>query len=142
MDIQNFVGIILMLKKLRTLQFDIETTFFYSDLDEEINMKLPDGYVKYMLKVHNINIDPSTDVILLMKAIYGLDHAARQWWKIFKEVMATSCDYCPSKSDPCLFIKKTADGEPIFLSAYTLMMGNLWNTRGYKGSDICSMQSI
>jgi hypothetical protein len=24
-----------------------------------------------------------------------------------------TCDYYPSKSDPCIFIKKAADGEPI-----------------------------
>jgi Reverse transcriptase (RNA-dependent DNA polymerase) len=34
--------IIKVLKKLRTGQFDIESTFFYSDIDEEIYMKLPD----------------------------------------------------------------------------------------------------
>jgi hypothetical protein len=27
--------------------------------------------------------------------------------------MMATCDYYPSKSDPCLFIKKAADGEPI-----------------------------
>jgi hypothetical protein len=42
-------------------------------------------------------------VLLLKKAIYGLVHAARQWWKNFKEAMA-GC------TDPCLFIKK-ANGD-------------------------------
>jgi hypothetical protein len=44
--------------------------------------------------------------------MYGLFQAARQRWKKFKEVMAT-CDYYTRKSDPCLFIKKAADGDPI-----------------------------
>jgi Reverse transcriptase (RNA-dependent DNA polymerase) len=104
--------IIKVLKKLRTVQFDIETAFLYSELDEAIYMRLPDGYVKYMLEVYNVQIDSSTQVLLLKKAIYGLVQAARQWWKKFKEIMAT-CDYYPSKSDPCLFIKKAPDGEPI-----------------------------
>jgi Reverse transcriptase (RNA-dependent DNA polymerase) len=69
-----------VLNKLRTGQFDIETAFLYSELDEEIYMRLPDGYVKYMLEVHNVKIDPSTHVLLLNKAIYGLVQAARQWW--------------------------------------------------------------
>jgi Reverse transcriptase (RNA-dependent DNA polymerase) len=113
--------IIKELKKLHTGQFDKETAFLYSELDEEIYMRLPDGYVNYMLEVHNVEIDPSTLVLLLKKAIYGLDQAAIQWWKKIKEVMAT-CDYYPSKSDPCLFIKKAADGEPSLLLSYMLLM--------------------
>jgi hypothetical protein len=61
-----------------------------------------------MLEVHNFNIDPRTHVLLLKKAIYGLVQAARQWWNKFKEGMAR-CDYYPSKSDPCLFMKKADD---------------------------------
>jgi Reverse transcriptase (RNA-dependent DNA polymerase) len=71
--------IILVLMKLRTGQFDVETAFLYSDLDEEIYITNPEGYVRYMLEVHNKRIDPSTHVLLLKKAIYGLVQAARQW---------------------------------------------------------------
>jgi hypothetical protein len=74
-------------------------------------MRLPNGYVKYMLEVHNFKIDPTTYALLLKRAIYGLVQITRQRWKKFKEVKAT-CDYYPSKSDPCLFIKKAADVEP------------------------------
>jgi Reverse transcriptase (RNA-dependent DNA polymerase) len=48
----------------------------------------------------------------LNKAIYGLVQAARQWWKTFKKVMA-ECNYYPSKSYPCLFIKKAEKDEPL-----------------------------
>jgi hypothetical protein len=41
-----------------------------------------------------------------------LVQAARQWWKMYREGKA-KWDYYPSKSDPCLFIKKAADGNPI-----------------------------
>jgi hypothetical protein len=71
--------IIKVLKNLRAGQFYIETAFLYSELDEEIYMRLPDGYVKYMLEVHNVKIHPSTHVLLLKKAIYGIVQAARQW---------------------------------------------------------------
>jgi Reverse transcriptase (RNA-dependent DNA polymerase) len=63
--------IIRLLRKQRTGQFDIETAFLYSELDEKIYMRLPNGYVKYMLEVHYVKIDPSTHVLLLKKAIYG-----------------------------------------------------------------------
>jgi Reverse transcriptase (RNA-dependent DNA polymerase) len=38
--------IIKVLMKLRTGQFHLETAFLYSDLDEEIYIRLPDRYVK------------------------------------------------------------------------------------------------
>jgi hypothetical protein len=62
--------IIQVLMKLRTGQFDVETALLYSDLDEEIYMRIPEGYDRYMLEVHNKKIDPSTHVLLLKKTIY------------------------------------------------------------------------
>jgi Reverse transcriptase (RNA-dependent DNA polymerase) len=50
--------IIRVLMKLRTGQFDIETAFMYSDLDEAIYMRIPEGYVRYMLEVHNKTFIP------------------------------------------------------------------------------------
>jgi Reverse transcriptase (RNA-dependent DNA polymerase) len=104
--------IIKVLMKLRTGQFDIETAFLYSDLEEEIYMRMPKGYAQYLLEVHNKEIAPNTFVLLLNKAIYGLVQAARQWWKKFKAILA-ECSYYPSKSDPCLFIKKAEKDEPL-----------------------------
>jgi Reverse transcriptase (RNA-dependent DNA polymerase) len=75
-------------------------------------MRIPEGYVRYMLEVHNKKIDPSTHVLLLKKAIYGLVQGSRQWWKKFKEAMA-GCNYFPSIADPCLFIKKANGDEPL-----------------------------
>jgi Reverse transcriptase (RNA-dependent DNA polymerase) len=69
--------IIKVLMKLRTGQFDIETAFLYSDLEEEIYMRMPEGYARYQLEVHNKDIDPNKHVLLLKKAIYGLVQAAR-----------------------------------------------------------------
>jgi Reverse transcriptase (RNA-dependent DNA polymerase) len=110
--------IIKVLMKLRTGQFDIETAFLYSDLEEEIYMRIPKGYSKYMMEVHNTKIDSNTHVLLLKKAIYDLVQAARQWWKQFKEVMAM-CNLFSSKSDPCLFIKKAKEDEPLsFVKIY------------------------
>jgi Reverse transcriptase (RNA-dependent DNA polymerase) len=63
-----------------------------------------------MKEVHNRDIDSTTHVLQLKKAIYGLVQAARQWWKKFKEVMA-GCNYYPSKAYPCLFMKKVKDDE-------------------------------
>jgi hypothetical protein len=54
-----------IIMKQRTGQFEIDTALLYSDLDEEIYMRIPDGYVRYMKEVHKKIIDPSTHVLLL-----------------------------------------------------------------------------
>jgi Reverse transcriptase (RNA-dependent DNA polymerase) len=100
--------------KLRIGQFNIKTTFLYSDLDEEIYMRIPEGFVRYMLDVHNKTIDLPAHVLLSKKALYGLLLAALQLLMNFKEAMA-GCNYCPSKDDTCLFIKK-AKGDEILSS--------------------------
>jgi hypothetical protein len=38
--------------------------------------------------------------------------ASRQWWKKVKEAM-DGCKFFPSKSDPCLFLKKANGDEPL-----------------------------
>jgi Reverse transcriptase (RNA-dependent DNA polymerase) len=57
--------IIRVLMKLRTGKFDIETAFLYLDLDQEIYMRIPEGYVRNMLEVNNKRIDPYTHLLLL-----------------------------------------------------------------------------
>ena len=93
---------------LSTGQFDIETAFLYGDLEEELWMEIPDGYIQFLNETYPqnsySNMSAKTHCLLLTKAIYGLVQAARQWWKKFKEVLGTLF-YFPSKADPCLFIK-------------------------------------
>jgi Reverse transcriptase (RNA-dependent DNA polymerase) len=62
-----------------------------------------------MLEVHNVKINPTTHVLLLKKAIYGLVQAARQWRKKLWLHMTTT----RVNQIFCLFIKKAADGELI-----------------------------
>jgi hypothetical protein len=55
--------------QLRTRQFDIITTFLYSDLDEEIYIRIPEDYVRFMLELHNF---PSkADTCLFIKKANG-----------------------------------------------------------------------
>ena len=61
--------------KLDSLVMDVETVFLYGEIHEEIFMKSPDGMEE---------IDPgssSVDCYQLLKGIYGLCRAARQFWK-------------------------------------------------------------
>jgi hypothetical protein len=108
-----------ILLKLEAGQFDIETAFLYGDLEEQLWMELPDGYIDYVreldangkqseVPIHSnqkvTDITPQTHCCELKKAIYGLVQAARQWWKKFKEVLL-QIGYKQSLADPCLFYR-------------------------------------
>ena len=96
-------------------QFDVETAFLIGDLDEEIYMELPELYTKYLKEKGTQNVDNATHCAKLLKAIYGLVQAARQWWKKFKEVLR-GLGYEASQADPCLFVKK--EGDPALINIY------------------------
>ena len=67
----------MMVEKLDSLVIDVETAFLHGEIDEEILMKSP---------VRMEEIDPgssSEDCYQLLKGIYGLCQAARQFWTKF-----------------------------------------------------------
>ena len=61
--------------------FDVETAFLYGKLDEEIYMKVPEGYKESGFEIGE------DEVLELLQAIYGLVQAARQWWKRFMTLL-------------------------------------------------------
>jgi hypothetical protein len=96
--------------KLAFGQFDIETVFLYGELEEALWMEFPQGYFEFLREVYHIDYDSAIYCLKLLKAMYGLVQAARQWRKRFKAVMP-NLDFQPSKADPCLFIIATDDHE-------------------------------
>ena len=67
----------MMVEKLDSLVMDVETAFLYGEIDEEIFMKSPVG-------MEEINPGSSSeDCFQLLKGIYGLCQATRQFWKKF-----------------------------------------------------------
>jgi hypothetical protein len=81
-------------------------------------MRLPEGYVKFIKETRGVIIDPNQYCLKLLKAIYGLIQAARQWWKKFKAAMA-KLHYYPSLADPCLFTRQaTSTKSPSFVIIY------------------------
>ena len=72
---------------------DVETAFLYGEIDEEIFMKSPVGMEE---------IDPGSfpeDCYQLLKGIYGLCQAARQFWKKFVNTVKQEPFWIPS--EPC-----------------------------------------
>ena len=77
-------------------QLDVKTAFLHGDLDEEIYMKQPVGFiVKGKEKM----------VCRLKKSLYGLKQAPRQWYKKFDGFMLQS-GYHRCNADHCCYFKR------------------------------------
>ena len=77
--------------------YDVETAFLYGELEEPIYMKIPKG-MEYL----NDDYNPTTDCLLLTKAMYGLVQAARQWWKKFIFMLSEEFCFTRSHADACI----------------------------------------
>ena len=98
-------------------QLDVKTTFLHGDLEEEIYMEQPEGFV-VAGKEHQ--------VCILKKSLYGLKQAPRQWYKKFESFM-TGLGYHKAQPDHCVFMKRYAEGDFIILLLYVddmLIVGN------------------
>ena len=113
----HLVLVIKLQYNLKKRQFDVETAFLYGDLEEQLYMEFPDGYEEYLKVERKIYARQSENCVLLLKALYGLVQAARQWWKKMTQVML-SIGFHPSLADPCLFVKKKRIGPPAFVILY------------------------
>ena len=108
----NTIRVILTLcylKGYKIHQLDVDTAFLNGDIEEEIYMKIPDGYLKYINR-HNKNYNEShkssykNKVLKFQKCLYGLKQSNRNWYKKFsnclKEIGFKNID-----ADSCVFIK-------------------------------------
>ncbi|GJW12154.1 zinc finger, CCHC-type containing protein [Tanacetum coccineum] len=80
-------------------QMDVKTAFLNGDLDEEVYMKQPEGFV---LPGHE------NKVCKLKKSLYGLKQAPKQWHDKFdKSVLSNG--FTHNSSDRCIYSKFTKD---------------------------------
>ncbi|MBW0527945.1 hypothetical protein O181_067660 [Austropuccinia psidii MF-1] len=94
-------------------QMDVKTAFLHGDLDEEIFIRIPEGYTPTM----------KGEVCLkLTKSLHGLKKSPRNWYLCIKRFF-TEAGFRPSAADPCFFIK--TGGEPcfVFLHVDDLVIG-------------------
>jgi len=96
-------------------QMDVTNAFLHGELDEEIYMKLPQGYKgdgePILCASHNpiaATFPPHT-VYCLHKSLYGLKQAPRQWFsKLTSSLLAFG--FHQSKADYSLFTQHTTRG--------------------------------
>jgi hypothetical protein len=102
-SIHAFFGIVAM-RDLELEQLDVKTAFLHGELEEEIYMDQPEGFI-----VHG-----KEDIICrLKKSLYGLKQSLRQWFKRFDLFMLAHY-FKKSQYNSCIYIK-FVDGSPIYL---------------------------
>nr|GEU67999.1 zinc finger, CCHC-type [Tanacetum cinerariifolium] len=80
-------------------QMDVKTAFLNGDLDEEVYMKQPEGFV---LPGHE------NKVCKLKKSLYGLKRAPKQWHNKFDKSILSN-GFTHNSSDRCIYSKFTKD---------------------------------
>ena len=97
-------------------QMDVKTGFLNGELDEEIYMDQPTGFVK---EGHEHK------VCKLLKSIYGLKQSSRQWYIRFHEVVLSN-GFTMIDEDNCVYTKRSK-GKFVIMSLYVddiLIAGN------------------
>ncbi|WVZ89176.1 hypothetical protein U9M48_035612 [Paspalum notatum var. saurae] len=88
-------------------QLDVKTAFLHGELEENIYMDQPEGFV--IPGKENL-------VCKLKKSLYGLKQSPRQWYKRFDSFMLCN-GFKRSDCDSCVYLK-TVNGSTIYLLLY------------------------
>lgn len=78
---------------LETVLLDVKTAFLYGELEEEIYMSQPEGFLVPGREL---------EVCRLIKSLYGLKQAPRAWNKRFNDFLVTF-GLVRSTADPCIY---------------------------------------
>ncbi|GJV62248.1 zinc finger, CCHC-type containing protein [Tanacetum coccineum] len=89
-------------------QMDVKTTFLNCDLDEEVYMEQPKGFVM-----------PGNEhkVCKLVKSLYGLKQTPKQWHQKFDEVVLSS-GFSLNQSDKCVYSKFDSSDKGVIICLY------------------------
>ncbi|KAL0339923.1 UNVERIFIED_CONTAM: Retrovirus-related Pol polyprotein from transposon TNT 1-94 [Sesamum radiatum] len=80
-------------------QMDVKTAFLYGELDEEIYMDQPEGFVAH---------GNERKVCKLVKSLYGLKQAPKQWHEKFDQTIL-AFGFSVNENDKCIYCKVKGD---------------------------------
>jgi len=86
-------------------QMDVKTAFLNGDLDEDVFMKQPEGFIPE---------GQEHLVCKLKKSIYGLKQASRQWYLKFDNVMKKQ-GFVKNQVDQCTYLKMSGSNFTILV---------------------------
>lgn len=109
---------------LEIIQLDVKTAFLNGELEEDLFMEQPEGFVQP---------GRENDVCHLKRSLYGLKQASRTWNKMFNEFL-TRYGLVQSDADPCVYHQQDQDGLTIVCIWVDDAL--VCSTRGEKQSDI------
>ena len=92
---------------LKLEQLDVKTAFLHGDLEDQIYMSQPVGF---------IDSKHPDYVCLLKKSLYSLKQSPRQWYKRF-DMFVLSIGFTRSKYDNCFYFM-TSDNVAVYLLLY------------------------
>ncbi|CAM8945117.1 unnamed protein product [Rhodiola kirilowii] len=87
---------------------DVKTAFLNGDLEEEIYMKQPEGFIMS---------GQEHKVCKLVKSLYGLKQAPMQWHQKFDEVVLSD-GFILNQSDKCVYSKFDNSGNGVIICLY------------------------
>ena len=88
---------------LKIHQMGVKTAFLNGDLNKEIYMDQPEGF---------ISLGQKKKVCRLVKSLYGLKQAPKQWHEKFDKVMMSN-GFTINECDKCVYVKDTNNGYVI-----------------------------
>jgi hypothetical protein len=98
---------IVAMRDLELEQLDVKTVFLHGELEEEIYMDQPEGFI----------VPGKEDLVCKLKrSLYGLKQSPRQWYKRFDSFMLAH-GFKRSQYDSCVYIK-FVNGSPIYFMLY------------------------
>jgi len=89
-------------------QMDVKTAFLYGELEQDIYMEQPEGFVDPKRPGH---------VCKLQKALYGLKQAPRQWHAKIDAFLIDELHFQSSPYDPCLYVQYQK-GSMVIIALY------------------------
>ncbi|KAD0234951.1 hypothetical protein E3N88_44570 [Mikania micrantha] len=91
------------LRNLEVHQMDVKTAFLNGDLEEEIYVEQPEGFSAS---------GQEGKVCKLVKSLYGLKQASKEWHQKFDQVMLNN-GFKINECDKCVYVKNTTRGYVI-----------------------------
>ncbi|GJS79708.1 zinc finger, CCHC-type containing protein [Tanacetum coccineum] len=91
---------------------DVKTAFLNGDLDEEVYINQPRGFIM-----------PGNEnkVCKLIKSLYGLKQAPKQWNQKFDEVVLSN-GYLLNQADKCVYSKFNEIGKGVIICLYDMLI--------------------